>query len=289
MTSIEPELVLDPGCRLGEGPLWHPLENRLYWIDIPTGTIYRFSPGSPGLESFPTGEVIGGYTIQEDGSLLLFGAKGSVRRWREGQITPLLDQIPGEAETRFNDVIATPEGGVFCGTLDSPDHDGSLYYLSPAGEIRQVLREVLCSNGMGFDLPRGLFYHTDTDRQEIACFDYQGDGRLANRRLFARIAGDAGLPDGLTVDAEGYVWSARWKGSCLVRYDPQGNEVLKIAFPALRVTCPIFGGAEYGDLYVTTAGGDLKQSEGWGAGALFRLHPGVRGVPELLSRVRMQA
>jgi D-xylonolactonase len=287
MRSLEPEVIADPGCQLGEGPLWHALENRLYWVDIPTGTIYRFSTGSNDMECFPTGQVIGGYTIQEDGSLLLFGAKGSIRAWHEGHITSVLEQIPGENETRFNDVIATPEGGIFCGTLSSKDHTGSLYYLTPYGEVVPVLRNVLCSNGMGFDLHRNLFYHTDSDRREISRFDYLGDGKIANRRCFAQIEENEGVPDGMTVDAEGSIWSTHWKGNCLTCYDLDGNDVLKIAFPALRVTSVTFGGKDYSELYVTTAGGDQKQNEGWGAGAIFLLRPGVSGVPEFVSRIRI--
>lgn len=289
MTILEPEMVVDPGCLLGEGPLWHPQENRLYWVDIPTGTIYRFSPASGEMETFSTGEVIGGYTIQVDGSLLLFGLKGSIRAWQDGQISTVLKEIPGESMTRFNDVIATPDGGVFCGTLSSESQSGSLYYLNPGGEIISVLREVLCSNGMGFDLERGLFYHTDSDRREICRFDYLDGGKIMNRRSFVRITEFDGIPDGMTVDAQGFVWSARWKGSCLVRYDPNGKEVLRIPFPAQRVTSVTFGGPEYTEMYITTAGGDKKQEEGWGAGALFRLQPGIRGVPEYYSRVRFSS
>ena len=94
-----------------------------------------------------------------------------------------------------------------------------------------------------------------------------------------------GHPDGMTVDAEGYVWSARWDGYCLVRYAPDGREVGRITFPTKKVSCPVYGGADYRDLYVTTAGGQDKAENGEGAGALFRVRPGVRGVPEFRSRV----
>jgi D-xylonolactonase len=97
------------------------------------------------------------------------------------------------------------------------------------------------------------------------------------------------MPDGMTVDAAGYVWSARWDGSCLVRYAPDGTEERRIPFPVKKVSSATFGGDDYGDLYVTTAGGHRKESDGPLAGALFRLRiPGVRGVPEFLSRVALR-
>ena len=89
----------------------------------------------------------------------------------------------------------------------------------------------------------------------------------------------------MTVDAEGCVWSARWDGGCLVRYTPDGKEERRISFPARKVSSAIFGGEDYRDLYVTTAGGQNKEQEGAGAGALFRVRPGVAGVPEFVSRI----
>ena len=98
-------------------------------------------------------------------------------------------------------------------------------------------------------------------------------------------SGEEGIPDGMTVDAQGYVWSARWDGGCLVRYAPDGTEERRIAFPARKVSSATFGGEGYADIYVTTAGGDRKETEGEGAGALFRIPPGIRGVEEFYSRV----
>lgn len=102
--------------------------------------------------------------------------------------------------------------------------------------------------------------------------------------FFSRASGEGG-PDGMTVDAEGYVWSARWDGSRLVRYAPDGRQVLKIDFPVKKVSSVIFGGADYTDMYITTAGGDKKESDGEHAGALFHLNLNIRGVPEFFSRV----
>ena len=90
----------------------------------------------------------------------------------------------------------------------------------------------------------------------------------------------------MTVDAEGYVWSARWDGSCLVRYSPSGEEVQRVMFPAKKVSSVTFGGPDYSDMYVTTAGGQAKDENGPGAGALFRLRLGITGLPEFPSRIK---
>ena len=103
--------------------------------------------------------------------------------------------------------------------------------------------------------------------------------------MFLDVGDEEGVPDGMTVDAEGHIWSARWDGHCLVRYNPTGTEVARVEFPARKVSSVTFGGDAYADAYVTTAGGDDKQNEGTGAGGLFQVNLGVTGVPEFVSRV----
>ena len=104
------------------------------------------------------------------------------------------------------------------------------------------------------------------------------------RDMTAQLLED-GLPDGMTVDAEGYIWSAHWDGSCVIRYAPDGREERRIHFPAKQVSSVTFGGADYTDLYVTTAGGTEKEKQGPGAGALFHVNPGIQGLPEFPSRI----
>ncbi len=283
---MEPELVADYQCVVGEGPLWHPGEQRVYWVDILTGRMFRYEPATGHHEPVYQGEAIGGFTVQSDGALLLFMARGAIKIWREGTLTTVVEEIPDERESRFNDVFADPVGRVYCGTMPSPDHPGRLYRLDPDGKLTKVLDGITCSNGMGFTPDLERMYYTDTFKNEIYLFDYDREtGALTNQRVFVRTPEGEGWPDGMTVDAEGYVWSARWDGGALFRYAPDGTLERQIAFPARKVSCPTFGGPDYSDLYVTTAGGDHKDTEGAGAGGLFRLRLGIRGVPEFPSRI----
>ena len=283
---MELEMIADYNCVTGEGPLWHPGEQRLYWADIPTGRMFRYDSASGSHEQFYEGEVVGGFTIQEDGALLLFMAKGAVALWRDGELGYIIEEIPDERESRFNDVIADPAGRVFCGTMPTQDRLGRLYRLDTNGTLTKLLDEIGCSNGMGFTPDRKQMYYTDSTELEIYLFDYDGNtGTITNQRVFVQTPEGEGVPDGMTVDAEGYVWSARWDGSCLVRYAPDGAEDRRIQFPAKKVSSVTFGGEDYTDIYVTTAGGANKEEEGSGAGALFRLNPGIQGVPEFPSKV----
>lgn len=283
---MELELIADYQCVTGEGPLWHPGEKRVYWVDISNGRMFRYDPASGKHEQFYEGEVVGGFTIQADGALLLFMAKGAIKLWRDGELTTLIDEIPDERDSRFNDVIADPVGRVFCGTMPGKDRLGRLYRLDTDGTLTQLLDGIGTSNGMGFTPDRKQMYYTDSPKFELYRFDYeQVTGALTNQRVFVKSPENGGFPDGMTVDAEGYVWSARWDGGCLVRFTPDGVEERRIQFPAKKVSSVVFGGEDYTDIYVTTAGGDKKATDGPGAGALFRLNLGIRGVPEFPSRI----
>ncbi len=280
------EKVCDFNCRIGENPLWHPTEKRLYWCDIPTGRLFRFDPNTGAAEEFQLGEIVGGFTIQADGSLLLFMSAGAVKVWRNGTLTTVIQEIPDERETRFNDVIADPAGRVFCGTMPTNQRLGRLYRLDPSLKLTIVLDGVTCPNGLGFTLDRRRLYFTDSRVHTIYLFDYdEKSGNITNQRVFIRTPEAQGLPDGMTVDSEGYVWSALWDGNAVVRYSPDGKVDQRIDVPAHKSSSVTFGGDDLTDLYVTSAGAENKAVEGPDAGALFRFKAGVRGVPEFYSRI----
>jgi D-xylonolactonase len=288
MLSSEAKIVADTRLVCGEGTLWHEAEQKLYWLDIPNGSIYRYDPRAGSHERVYRGEVIGGFTIQADGSLLLFMARGAVRIWKHGELSTVLEELPEEREARFNDVIADPEGRVYCGTMSTltPRRPGRLYRLERDGKITRLLEGIGISNGMGFTPDRKRMYYTDSSKGEIYVFDYdRASGALGNQRVLIRVPAGEGEPDGLTVDAEGYIWSARWNGSSIVRFSPEGREVLRVGIAARKVSCLTFGGRDHKDIYISTAGGDKREEEGPGAGALFCVNLGIAGRAEFASRV----
>lgn len=287
-TRPRPELVADTRCQTGEGPYWHPDERRVYWLDIPAGQLFRFDPVTATHELVyeSADGAIGGFTLQVDGSFLLFQSGGAVRTWRDGRVETVIAEIPEERAGRFNDVIADPEGRVFCGTMPTGDCPGRLYRLDCDGSLTQVLDDAGVSNGLGFTPDLTRIYHTDSTKRLITVFDYdRATGAVANRRTVVRTPDDGGIPDGMTVDANGAIWSARWDGSALYKYTPAGDELLRVPFPARKVSSIAFGGLNGEDAYVTTAGGHDRENEGAGAGALFRLRLGVSGPPEFRSRI----
>ncbi|MEY7848503.1 SMP-30/gluconolactonase/LRE family protein [Natrarchaeobius sp. A-rgal3] len=286
-----PERIADTHAHTGEGPLWHPDERRLYWVDIPAGELYRYDPGRDEYElAYETdGTPLGGYTIEEDGALLLF-THGTVSRLEPGDdVAEPVVEI--DAETRFNDVVADPEGRVFCGTMPGDDELGDLYRLESDGTASVVVDNVDIPNGMGFSRDLETFYFTESEAHTVYAFDYDREtGALSNERSFLETTEGDGVPDGMTVDADDHVWSARWGGGRVVRHDPDGREVDAVELPARKVSSVAFGGPTYEDLYLTTAltDGD-RAEEGDGAGAVFRVPDvGVSGVPEFRSRIALE-
>lgn len=294
--SPTPELVADTRCHTGEGPLYHPDEGVVYFLDIPEADLYRYDPADESHKRVLDSEgAIGGFTIQASGELLLFCDEGRIRPWslESGLGDPIVDSIDGEEASRFNDVIADPRGRVFCGTMPTPDGDpGTLYRLDTDGSLSVAVADARLSNGLGFSPGRRSLYFAETEADRISRYRYdQATGALSERETFLDASELAGHPDGMTVDAEGCVWAAFWNGGRIARYDPDGTELAQVEFPAEKVSAVTFGGPDYDTAYVTTALGPgegpagTREEEGDGAGALFAVDPGVAGVPEFRSRV----
>jgi sugar lactone lactonase YvrE len=286
-TESNPKLIADTSCRTGENPYWHPDEQVLYWVDIPPGLIYRFDPKTETHKLvFDAKRTIGGFTVEADGSLLLFMDRGTVGRWRDGKFDVVIEEVPLAGYSRFNDIIADPEGRVYAGVVETDTESGRLLRLEKGKEPVMVMDGLTIPNGLGFTPDLTGLYFTDSNQQRIYRFDYdRATGDLSNRRVWLQTPSDGGLPDGMTVDVNGDVWSARWDGRALHHYSPDAIEIEKIVFPANQVSSIAFGGPEYDVAYVTTAGGHDRAKNGEKAGALFQIDLGVRGRPEFRSNL----
>ena len=306
-----PEIVADCGCALGESPLWHPGQRVLYWIDIPTGRLFRCDPAKDGYEELLRIDLIGGLAIQEQAGLLLLLSDGFMGVLGDGGLRKRKLLHRDQRGFRFNDAIADPRGRVFAGTMayarkphtlagrierklrralgvkpTSTKRAGNLYRFDPDGTATVVVHGVGRPNGMGFSPDRNTFYATDTMAQEVYGFDYDEEtGTIANQRAVIRIPADDGHPDGLTVDAEGCLWCALMDSGCVTRFTSAGREIDRIQFPTNKLTSVMFGGEDYRDLYVTSASGDRGEIHGSAAGAVFRVRVATPGLPEYYSRI----
>jgi D-xylonolactonase len=278
-----PELVASYGCLVGENPRWHQGERRLYWLDIDSGRLFRLDPATGEHECFYRGPVVGGFTFQADGSLLLFEADRIVSLDRNLSRRVLKEGIDPDM-TRFNDCIADPEGRVFVGTIGRTAASGGLYRVDRDLQIRCLWKGTGCSNGMAFTGDLRHCYWTCSTTRTIDRSEYDREtGTLTGRTRFYRASPDEGAPDGLTIDRSDHLWSARWGGSAVLEIDGAGQVVGKLELPVERVSAATFGGTELDTLYVTTAGGS-EESPG-ADGALYRVRLETRGRAEHRSQI----
>ncbi len=282
----ELEAVANYHCQVGENPLWDEREGRLYWVDIESARLFRVDHASGEHECFHRGtSMIGGFSFQADGSLLLFEVDRIALLDKAGTYR-VLKSVLDSGTRRFNDVIADPEGRVFAGTIGTTDESGGLYRIDLDGTVTPLWKGTGCANGMGFTPDLRHFYWTCSTTRLIHWADYErADGSLTNRRVFYRALAAEGTPDGLTVDRAGDVWSARWGGSSLLRLDASAQVVERVELPVTRVSSAAFGGPELDTLYVTTAGGRADPSDDAPDGTLYRFKVPTPGALEFRSRI----
>lgn len=286
MNETAAECVLAAKAVLGEGACWFAGEQRLYWVDILRREVHRFDPvtGLDEMRSVPGHVSLVQPTTRGD---LVIGLPDGIARmdFDSGVVTMLCQPEPDRPGNRFNDGKADPAGRLFAGTIayDGSDKQAALYRIDPDLGFTKVIDHVGNSNGLGWSPDRQTFYWTDTKTGCVFAFDYdEATGEITNRRVAVEVDKSVGRPDGMTVDAEGFLWTALWGGYGVARWDPSsGRMVSKVTCPAPYVTCPSFGGSDLDVLYFTTAQKgreDMEPATESGAGDLFAARPGVRGM-----------
>ena len=286
-----PVMLVDHPSATGEGPLWHEESQTLTWVDIPAGQVFRFDPATGSNERiYQHPGQVGGYTIQADGSLVLFCEHGAILRLIGDETETIIEEVPALRGSRFNDVIADPAGRVFAGTMPRGTEPALLYRLDPDGTLTCVLDDLTLANGMGFSPDGATLYLTDSNSRRIFRMPYdRTSGELDDREIFIALQDDeVGVPDGMAVDADGYIWSARWDGHGIFKYSPIGTLLGKVEFPVRKVSSITFGGPNLNRAYVTTAGGTQRSAaEGMLAGSLFQVDLKTHGRAPYRSRIGM--
>ena len=270
-------------CELGENPLWNGDNGCLYWTDITGGKVHRLHLASGRHEVIYRGEPVGGFTLQENGDLLLFRVRDLALLDADGRVD-VVRAFSDERAARFNDVTADPEGRVFAGTIGLTEASGGLWRVDRDGTMTLLFRGTGISNGMGFSPDLQTFYWTCSTRRRILAFDYdRATGALSGERLLYQATPEEGIPDGMTVDVHGDIWSARWDGFGAVHHAPDGKVIERFAFPVAKVSSLCFGGPNLDQFFVTTAGG--VPGSATEDGAVFHWTAGVSGPPEFRSRI----
>lgn len=279
------EEVARDGNRCGEGPIWDVERQRLLWDDNAANLVFEYVPGTGAKRVLSRDLMVSGIALDRTGALV-FGGSGGLHLWTPGSCRTIAADLP------INDLIADPQGRLYVGTLywgpSGMEKPGQLILVSREG--RRVVEEGIgVANGLGFSPDDRTLYFTDSAARRIYAYRVMPDGGLSDRRVFVQVPPEEGLPDGLTVDREGFVWSAQWYGAQVVRYDPDGKVERRIALPVRQVSSVAFGGPDLTDLYITTA------AEGWESdlappgydfkaanlgGSLYRVRLEIQGRPE---------
>lgn len=269
---------------LGEMPQWDAARSRLTYVDINGGSIHELDTESGELASVEISSPLS-FAIQVAGSTTRLCGNGNdlIAVDADGAELARLPVELGMSGNRLNEGKADPRGRLWIGSMSKTrePEQAALYRLDQRGLAK--IRTITLGNGTDWDVERNRMYHVDSTTQQIDVWDYDVEtGDVYNRRAWATIDLDDGLPDGLTIDAEGCVWVCLFEGGVIRRLDPDGTRIVDVALPTRYATCPAFGGDDLATMFVTTSRYKLSPDERACdplAGALLVFDPGVGGRP----------
>ncbi|MBB3223258.1 SMP-30/gluconolactonase/LRE family protein [Pseudoduganella umbonata] len=290
MTSVAkaaPECIWPLEATLGEGPIWHPVEQMLYFVDIKQHKLHRCDAHGENRQTWDMpGET--GFALPAERGGFICGLAGKLVHFdpATGEFTPVTEFEADRPGNRLNDGHVAHDGAVWFGSMDNAEASASGALYRYDGELRSGLTRhddgIIITNGPAFSPDRKTFYHTDTFGKTVYAFDVTAEGTLANKRVFATID-EPGWPDGSAVDAAGNVWVAVFRGARVLCYSPAGELLDTIAFPVPNITKIAFGGPDLKTAFATTATKGLTPDERAAAplaGGVFAFPVDVPGLPQ---------
>ena len=285
----EPEHLLTVQNQLGETPIWAPEESALYWVDWGGRPTCRFEPATGKFTTFSVDLSVTALARRASGGWIAIAQDGLYEWDHKTNVYNLLvgPPQPAKPDICYNDSAVDRQGRLLVGTVNMKDPfapEGSLYRLDSDGSLHELDTGYATANGLGVSPDGRTVYVTDMRHNQIMALDYDTiKGTVSNRRLFARVPDEDGMPDGLIVDADGFIWSGHWAGWKLTRYDPDGKIERQIRFPVQHVISFAFGSKDLDQLFVTTAWWGFteadRQQQPW-AGDLFQVQTGIKGLLE---------
>ncbi|WP_059415378.1 SMP-30/gluconolactonase/LRE family protein [Cupriavidus basilensis] len=285
--SYEIEIACQEIDQLGECPMWHPTEHRLYWVDTRRPALRRLeADGTTRTWEMPSN--IGSFVFARDGGIVVALKQGFCRLDpATGALTTIVHPEPQLPENRLNDGRCDRRGRFWCGTRDAGNENpgGSLYRLDPDESVHKMDSGFIVSNGMAFSPDDKTLVFGDSRGDTIWRYDFDLDtGAISNKRVYLDTRGLPWRVDGATFDADGYYWCALIGDGAVGRFDPHGRLERMVRLPVSHPTMCNFGGAGLDVLYVTSTSvlvPDASRASQPLAGAVFAIHGlGARGVPE---------
>lgn len=273
---MQVEQLTGPLTHHGEGPVWDARLQRLILVDMVGGDVLSLDPGGALVDRRHVGPLAACVVPRRGGGHAVAGERGFLLLDDDGEVEDLGPAWDDPA-IRMNDGACDPLGRFFCGSMafDAAPGRGVLWRLDPDRSLHRVLDGVTISNGLGWSTDGRTAFFIDSPTQCVDAFTFD-EGGLRDRRPFVEVPVEAGLPDGLAVDADGGVWVALWRGGAVHRYGPDGHLDEVVALPVRQPTSCAFGGDGLAVLYITTSSYQCAEAS---AGAVFTLRPGVVGAP----------
>ena len=283
------DCVLKIRSILGEGPLWDEAAARLYWLDLQKPAIYRFDPAT-GKNSKVKADLqgyVGAMVFRSGGGMTIGDQRGLFNLDpATGRLKPFAKPSKDMRQIWFNDGKCDRRGNLWAGVGDRKEQKplGVFYRISPKGKATRIDSKFICPNGPAFSPDGRICYFADSNASKIYRYDIDlATGKVGPRHLFAAVPQGKGVPDGMTVDADGFIWSCHWDGWRITRYSPDGRVDRTIEMPVPRPTSVAFAGSDLATLYITSASIGLSREQMKQAplsGSLFACRPGVRGLVE---------
>lgn len=271
---------------LGECPVWCSKTQRLWWVDVRGPTLLRLDPDSGDTRTWTMPEVIGGLVLDAMGSPVVALVNGIYRfdPERENLALVVAPEAPAQGN-RLNDTKCDRRGRLWTGSMRDFGLaiTGSLYRIA-GDRVTRMIGDIGIPNGPCWSPDDRTFYFADTPRGTIDAYDFDAvTGDLGPPRSFVAQGAIPGRPDGATVDADGFVWSARYGGGGVARIDPDGKVERFLRLPVTQVSSCMFGGPDLDVLYVTTSRQKMSEEAVAReplAGTLLAVEAGVRGLAE---------
>ena len=281
------EVFVEHRSQLGEGPLWDPESRRLYWVDTYAPALHSVDDRGGDMKTWPMPEHIGACALRRNGGAVVALRSGFFSLdLATGEVERIRETHPGELRPRFNDGKTDRQGRLVAGTMDYQEEGpvAKLFRLDPDLTVTVLDRDIICSNGPCFSPDGGTMYFADSFRKTVFAYDYDtATGDVLSRRIFASFADFQGYPDGMTVDAEGFVWIVEVYSARLVRFDPAGALDRVVGLPVFSTTSVMFGGPNLDVAYITSMARPFghRHHDELEAGMVFAVHGlGVTGIPE---------
>ena len=282
--TSEPKAIWQAKTILGEGVLWVPTHNSIYFVDIKKKNILILNIETNKKEFIKINKEIG-FLIHIRKNIFLLGLQSELRilNLKNKKIIKSIKIEEDKPLNRINDGKTDLQGKLWFGTMDNPERkikNGSLYCLDRSLKLHKVDTKYYITNGPTF-INNNTFLHTDTSRKIIFKIKINNKYKIIKKTIFVKFSKNDGSPDGMTIDNKKNIWICHFGGACISVYNLKGKRIFKLKFPAKNITNCTFGGKNMDNLYVTSALKGMKISEIKRfnlSGSLFHVKTNVKGL-----------